>query len=245
VPITSPGRLNLQCYALFSMISEAYVFFAGGRAHETWWSRTVGIEGGPDWIKSERFAIEATGDPAAPPAVMRGPMLQAVLEDRFKLKIRRESRDLPIYELVASASGAKVTPYTGNECVIRDYSLWPPPQPQAGQRFCGDESRLDGDLFVRAGVMTLDHLANFLPADRPIVNKTGISAPVTVRLAFPREDSVFGVPPPASVLAELKNQLGLELRPSKGPREFLIIDSAERPTPDDGLAKGLDKPTMK
>jgi hypothetical protein len=37
-------------------------------------------------------------------------------------------------------------------------------------------------------------------------------------------------------VAALKNQLGLDLRPSKGPRQFLVIEHAERPTPDDGFA---------
>jgi uncharacterized protein (TIGR03435 family) len=233
VPIASPGRLYLRCYSLAGLISEAYISFAGGRGNEFWVGLTISVEGGPDWMKTERYAIEATGDPAAPPAVMRGPMLQAVLEDRFKLKIRRESREAPIYELVAAKSGAKVSPYSGTDCVARDASIWPPPQPPTGKRFCGDQSRSEGDSYIRTGVITLDQLAAFLPFDRPVVNRTGITALVTLRLEYPKADAIFGGAPPPSLVAALRDQLGLDLRPSKGPRDVLIIDHAERPSPDD------------
>jgi bla regulator protein BlaR1 len=230
--ITSPGRLYLQCYPLSSMITEAYLYFADGRAHALNAVMDVGVEGGPDWMKTDRYTVEARTGQMAAPAMMRGPMLQAVLEDRFKLKVRRLTRDLPVYDLVPTKSGAKVAPYTGTDCLIRDHAVWPPAQPPEGQRYCGDRSRLDGDLFVREGVMTLDELASFLRFDLPVVNKTGITAPVSYKFAYPKEDATAGGNPPASVVAALRNQLGLELRPSKGPRMFLVIDHAERPTPN-------------
>ena len=65
---------------------------------------------------------------------MRGPMLQSILEDRFRLKIRRVSREMPVYELVVGKSGAKVSPYTGTDCVIRDPAVWPPATLPEGQR---------------------------------------------------------------------------------------------------------------
>src|SRR6185295_4747975 len=57
-PITSPGRLYLQCYPLSTLIPEAYLFFADGRAHATLVVTSVGVEGGPDWLRSERYTIE-------------------------------------------------------------------------------------------------------------------------------------------------------------------------------------------
>jgi len=228
-PITSPGRLYLQCYPLATMIPEAYLYFADGRAHGLDAELTVGVEGGPDWMKSDRFTIEATTSETPPPAVMRGPMLQAVLEDRFKLKVRRETRQMPVYELVAAMSGAKVSPYTGTDCVIRDNAAWPPPALPAGQRYCGDRSHVDGDLFVRTGVMTLDELAALFSFDRPVVNKTGITAPVSYQYGYPREDAKAGDAPPPSVVKAIRDQLGLDLRAAKGPREFLVIEHAEHP----------------
>ena len=232
-PITSPGRLYLQCYRVSGLITEAYLYFADGRAHNLSSVIDVGVEGGPSWISSERFLIEATGPRDAPPALMRGPMLQAILEDRFKLKIRRVSREMPVYELVAAASGAKVAPYKGTDCVIKDDAAWPPPAPPEGQRYCGDRSRIDGDLFIREGVMKLDELASLMRFDRPVVNKTGITAPVSYRFALPKTEVQGGEPPPSGAyLSVLRSELGLDLRPSKGPRDFLVIDSIERPTPD-------------
>ena len=235
-PITSPGRLYLQCYPLASLIREAYLFFADGRAHGLSSLITVGTEGGPDWMQSERFLIEAKTDLVVPAAVMRGPMLKAVLEDRFKLKIRRVTREMPVYELVIAKSGAKVAPYTGNDCVIKDEAVWPPAALPEGQRYCGDRSRVAGDVFIREGVMTLGELVSLFNFDRPVVNKTGITAPVSYRVEFAREDSGGfgggGEAPRASWMSALRNQLGLDLREGKGPRDFLVIDSVERPTPD-------------
>jgi bla regulator protein BlaR1 len=233
-PITSPGRLYLQCYPLASLIREAYLYFADGRANGLS-SRSVGVEGGPDWMASERFLIEAKTGQVVPAAVMRGPMLQAVLEDRFKLKVRRVTREMPVYELVIARAGAKVSPYTGNECVIRDEAVWPPAAPQEGQRYCGDQSRLEGDRFIRTGVMKLDQLVSLFPFDRPVVNRTGITAHVSYRLDLTKEDTHMGQPPSASWISALRSQLGLDLRESKGPRDFLIIDSVQRPAPNTAL----------
>lgn len=232
-PITAPGHLYLQCYPLSTMFEEAYVFFAGGRAHALGFVMTVGVEGGPDWMKSDRYTIEAKTDRDPSPAVMRGPMLQAILEDRFKLKVRRETRELPIYELVIAKSGGKVTPYSGRDCVVRDDVAWPPPTLPEGQRYCGDQVKIDGDRILRAGVETLDQFAALLPLDRPVVNKTGITAPVSFRLEYAKENQPAGdAPPSAAWVRALRDQLGLELHTSKGPRDFLVIDHAERPTPD-------------
>jgi bla regulator protein blaR1 len=231
-PITSPGRLYLQCYSLNTMITEAYLFFADGRAHTLNSTIEVGVEGVEPWMKSERYTIEARTDQTPAAAMMRGPMLQAVLEDRFKLKTHRVSREMPIYELVIAKSGAKVSPYTGTDCVIKDAAAWPPPPPPEGQRYCGDRSRVDGDYVIREGVMALDELVALFNFDRPVVNKTGITAPVSFKVPFAREDSASGEAPRASWVNTLRDHLGLELREAKGPRSFLIIDHAERPTPN-------------
>jgi bla regulator protein BlaR1 len=234
-PITSPGRLYLQCFNLSGMITEAYVFFANGRPNGISSTRSVLVEGVPDWARTERFLIEATTASNVPAAVMRGPMLQAILEDRFKLKTRRETREVPVYELVAARSGAKVSPYTGDECVIRDEAVWPPPQPPEGKRFCGDRSRVEGDDFIREGVMKLDDLAALFAFDRPVVNKTGITAPVSYRYQYGKSDVRADGAPPPSFVGELRDKLGLELREGMGPREFLIIESVQRPSPDPPL----------
>ncbi len=56
---------------------------------------------GPGWIDSERYDIDAKAEDAPGLAVMNGPMMQGLLEDRFKLKIHRESGEVLIYELTS------------------------------------------------------------------------------------------------------------------------------------------------
>ena len=133
---------------------------------------------------------------------------------------------------MTATSGAKVSPYTGHDCVIKDTSVWPPLAPPAGQRSCGQQVTRDGDWIIRAGVLTLDQLAILLGSvfDRPVVNGTGIAAPVSIRLKYSTEDTTGALP--ASVVAALRSQLGLDVRASTGPRGFLVIDHVERPTPD-------------
>ena len=74
------------------------------------------IVGGPAWIDSERYAIEAKADGNASRAQMFL-MLQSLLEDRFQLKIHRETRELPVYALVPARGGLKLPPPKEGSCV--------------------------------------------------------------------------------------------------------------------------------
>jgi uncharacterized protein (TIGR03435 family) len=83
-----------------------------------------------------------------------------------------------------------------------------------------------------AGVLTLDQWASRLHFDRPVLNRTGIAAPVSVRLEYSQEDSPRGEATRESWMSALRNQLGLDIRESKGPVDFLVLDHVERPTPN-------------
>lgn len=87
-PRNTPGRLSLNCYNLENLISTAYGRFANGRLNPIW--AVPKVEGGPSWTRSIGYDIEAKAQNGASRALMRGPMLQALLEDRFKLKVHRE-----------------------------------------------------------------------------------------------------------------------------------------------------------
>jgi len=65
------------------------------------------VIGGPNWIDSERYDIEAKA-PDVNPAPPLQPMIQAMLADRFQLKAHKETRDMPVYELVVAKSGSKM-----------------------------------------------------------------------------------------------------------------------------------------
>jgi uncharacterized protein (TIGR03435 family) len=197
---------------------------------------------GPGWIRSERFTIEATTDEGTPVPVMRGPMLQAVLEDRFKLRVHRETREVPIYELVVAKGGAKLTPFKPGACVPYDMSVSPQPPLQAGQRRCTNSTQKggDGNWVETVEAMTLDDWVvsrndtSLVLGEPPIVNKTGITGLQTFRFVYSGRREELG--------AEIKSQLGLELRPGRGPREFLIIDHVERPVPDGTTRFGNPRP---
>ena len=96
------------------------------------------IEGGPDWSTADRFDIVAKAE-GKPTMSQIYAMMRTLLADRFALKIRRETRDMPIYELVMARTdrrpGEKLQPAT-SECrpvsVPAGMPKPPPPPPGAG-----------------------------------------------------------------------------------------------------------------
>jgi uncharacterized protein (TIGR03435 family) len=105
----SPGRLHLRCSAttVKGLIQPAYVLFANGRVNPPW-SGAVPITGGPAWIDTERYQIDAKADGTQSQGMMHGPMLQALLEDRFQLRIHRQTVEVPVYELKVAKAGLKM-----------------------------------------------------------------------------------------------------------------------------------------
>src|SRR5262245_34202907 len=94
----TPGRLNLNCRNIKDLIRQAYLIFASckGEAPETIWKLTrQPIEGGPAWVNSATYTITAKAEGATSREIMNGPMLQVLLEQRFKLKLHRETREVP------------------------------------------------------------------------------------------------------------------------------------------------------
>jgi uncharacterized protein (TIGR03435 family) len=229
----SPARLQIECQTVFDLIHTAYVTFANGRVNAPW---TVPADppfsSMADWLLTERFTIEATTAEAVPVAMIRGPMLQAALEDRFKLKVHRESREAPIYEMVVRKGGHKLTPFQPGMCVPYDWSSVSQPPLDSGQHRCAGVTERDHDnnwLLTVEGA-TLDEIAeNFrFDPDRPVVNKTGITGLFSFRLVYKGYET-SGAPP---FMDAIQDQLGLEFRPAKGLRDFLVIDHVERPTPN-------------
>ena len=82
---SSIGRLN-ECRSLADLIHMAYVMYAGGQFHGVWGPQFESgppLEGGPAWVRSDTYQITAKADGPASREMMSGPMLQALLEDRF------------------------------------------------------------------------------------------------------------------------------------------------------------------
>src|SRR5580698_1221154 len=99
------------------------------------------ISGGPDWINSERYDIVAKADGSASGKQMTGPMLQTLLEDRFKLRFHRETKLLPVYELTVAKGGTKLKRSKEGGCI--PFSMDSPPLPplrvqeEPRTTFCG------------------------------------------------------------------------------------------------------------
>ena len=188
----------------------------------------------PDWALSEPFTIEGKADGEPTGDVMRGSMLRAVLEDRFKLKMHRETRAVPTEELVVAKGGPKLTPLKPGACVTFDWNAFPQPALEPGQHRCrtGTEQDSAYNWVLTAEGTTLDELAGFFTTEskRLIVNKAGIQGFFSVRVVYQGTPSSG-----ASFTFALRDQLGLELRPAKGTREFFVLDHVERPAPDGPL----------
>jgi uncharacterized protein (TIGR03435 family) len=245
----SPGRLNMQCITLKDLIGTAYITFAHG-PHPS--ARRPKILGGPSWIDSDRYEITAKAEDGAGLAQMAGPMLQVLLEERFKLTIHRETRELPIYTLTVAKGGLKPQALQEANCVPIDLNHLEPPAPgEPIPNFC------DRQMFKRIGPNTLMDvygasmtsfsdglLSNRL--DRPVIDKTGLAGRFDFHLEFAPDTAAPGlqrrgepVDPGApalpadtggpSIFTALQEQLGLKLSADKGPVEVIVIDHVEKP----------------
>ena len=181
--------------------------------------------------------------------MMNGPMLQALLENRFKLKIRRETKEVPVYTLTLSEGGPPLQPFHGS-CIPWDYDN-PPAHPAPPSQRCGNAQLTNNGAEFDAATMT--DLCYFLlvTLDRPVIDETGMPGRrFNFHLELPTEatedlahrarglpaGSDPAAPAPAtdpSLIAAIKTavmKLGLKLVPAEGPGEFLVIDHVERPS---------------
>jgi uncharacterized protein (TIGR03435 family) len=237
---SSPGRLTLPCARLRVLIQMAYDNFANGQYNST---RLLSsrIEGVPAAADSERYAITAKAEGNASQIMMRGAMLQALLEDRFKLKVHRETREGPIFELNVAKSGTKMKRTVEGSCIPRDPMQYPQDPKGPGEKpWCFTinvvSSRSTMSTVFDAVGTTMAELALRLPGpeQRPIVDKTGLTGMFDFHLEFLRN----GGPPPedpdpahaAPSIFTAIGALGLKLESSKGPVEFLVVDHVEKPS---------------
>jgi bla regulator protein blaR1 len=247
----SPARLSMVCQPLQNLIRTAYIMFPDG--HRRAPGRMPPLEG-PSWTENQRYKVDATAEGVPGQEMMRGPMLQALLEDRFKLKIHQETREVPVYALTVAKNGPKLKAFEEGTCIAFE-TFVPPPQGSPEQKFptfCGMISRGKSASGVnwRLHGGTLDDLARALgmDLDRIVINKTGIEGKYEVEMEFAVDETTAGLnslrvaggvpayPVPAeptgglSVFTAIQQQLGLKLESAKGPREFFVIDRVEKPT---------------
>jgi uncharacterized protein (TIGR03435 family) len=206
------------------------------------------IEGWPSWFNSDRFDIVAKVEGDAPPDQFRA-MLRALLQERFKLSVHHETRELPIYALVVARKDGKTGPHlrpAAVDCDTVGRGSAPPPIAQSPTERLPCGMRQAPGRILAGGVPMaplVGNLSNFV--DRLVVDRTGLKGNFDLELEWTPDqqsqpatgDAPPGAfpPPPAggpSIFTALQEQLGLKLESTKGPVEVLVIDSVERPTED-------------
>ncbi len=108
--LVDPERIRIKCLPLDNIILQAYVVYASGQGRSVvpFPSADQWVRGGPGWIGSAYYEIDANPEGPRPAAIMRGPMMQALLEERFKLRVHREAKEIPAYALVLAKGGPKL-----------------------------------------------------------------------------------------------------------------------------------------
>ncbi len=245
VPDLPPGSLNVNCESTAGLIRMAYVFFANGRLNPSLAIRhkpsLVPILG-PDWIDSDRFNIEANPEGATSLEMMNGPMLQALLEDRFKLKIHRETREVPVYALTVASGGLKVGPFQEGSCLPVDFNQFFAAaervryastifEPVIPQKFCPNGGGGESIFHYDGQGISFDEFTNVALAlmDRPVINRTGIAGLFNFHLEVPIDPNTPAGRPQPAIFTALEEQLGLKLEPAKGLQDFLVVDHVEKP----------------
>lgn len=198
------------------------------------------VSGGPSWVRSARFDIQAKADEAVPASALGG-MLQALLAERFKLKVHEEIRQLPVNALVladrSGKLGPNIRPVSREEAAYCDsletHSDEAPERGKDGFNRCSTSGR--GGIRLRGS--PLSALGLFLGEllGRPMIDRTGLQgrydADLLVELNWdhlveggPADDIDNG-----AVFEALKDQLGLKVESTRGPVRTIVIDSAEQP----------------
>ena len=179
------------------------------------------ISGGPEWVASDRFDIDAKADRPRTTDEMHA-MLRRLLEDRFQLKVRHEKRELPVWALVVNKGGAKLTEHDAND--IDHPPFGPGPN---GRGLAGRNVSMPYFAFVLSRLL-----------DRNVIDRTGLTKNYDMTLDFARDLPARpdgGQEPAAAqdgptIFQAVREQLGLRLEAAKGPVEFLVIERAEKPS---------------
>ena len=181
------------------------------------------IVGGPEWVKTDEYDIDAVAADGVQAAGNWKVMLQKLLADRFQLTFHHEQREMSVYALMVAKGGSKLK--------------------------AADPNEQNGSGCAHLGVCSfqndpIEHFARWLQLvmDKPVVDKTGLAGAFDFTLTWTPDESQFGsmgirVPPaadnpnaPPGLFTAIQDQLGLKLEPAKIPAEVLVIDHVERPS---------------
>lgn len=180
--------------------------------------RDFQLAGAPAWTERERFDVAGRTTASATRDEISA-MVRTLLAERFRLRTHRETREMPVYALVAATADKRLGP---------------------GLKLSTAETRTNiSPTSISAVSMTMARLALTLSVvvGRVVTDETGLSGAYDLELTFAPEGPLPPAAPPAdpnapSVFTALREQLGLRLEGRRGPVEVLVVDGIERPTPD-------------
>ena len=213
----APGQPGAQTTDRVHMVLPVQMLIANAYNLPFGFERRV--SGGPDWVRANQYDVDAIIDAATLTAMQKLTpaqqhqqvelMEQALLADRFHLKVHFEERTEQVYGLVVAKGGPKLTPASEGENMIL----------------------FDVNNTITARAVSIDQLIHspFL-ASREIVDQTGLTGHYDFTLTYsermPEEGAADAAPPLATALQE---QLGLKLEPARGPVEYIVIDQIDLP----------------
>jgi uncharacterized protein (TIGR03435 family) len=235
------GRFEATNIQLSSLISFAYQL------------EPYELEGGPAWLMDDRWDILAkiAGDPPpVPPGTADAIAIatRALLADRFKLVLRRETRETSVYQLVRANRdgrlGKGLQPSTVDCLAIQraaDAAAKggpPASDPNTPDRVvCGLRIRV-GRIQIGGRPMTMLLNALTVITERRVVDRTGLEGNWQFDISFnpPATPPGIELPPPdpdaASLFTVLQEQLGLKLEAARMPMPVMVVDRVERPAED-------------
>lgn len=268
------GRTHVQCMTAATLVRTAYGYGpatldflnGGGRGRGLQIGPVYGlgvedglrVRGGPNWVRSDKYSIEATAGGPADAETMRGAMLQDLLERRFQLKSHFETEQVAAFALTLARGGLKIKPMAEDGCMQR-----PAPTPgvpvrlgsglaavRRGEKpWCGIGLDRNGpNAVLIGGGAGLEGLASLLGAPLggvQVFDRTGMPGRFNFVLEFAVDESTpnaflplrpstgaSDVPRGENIFTALEDQLGLKLEQVRAPREFIVIDQIERPSPN-------------
>jgi uncharacterized protein (TIGR03435 family) len=174
------------------------------------------VTGAPSWAESLLFAItaESPGD-AVPTQDQVRPMLQALLAERFQLKVHHTTKELPVYRLVQSKKSRAFKPADPGETF--SWNLTPGPggtlRSKATKESIGDFVRL-------VGVST----------DRPVIDRTGVTGDIDYDILITQPEGKSPDEVNRAIVYAVVDQLGLKLEPAREPIDMLVVDRADKPS---------------
>jgi uncharacterized protein (TIGR03435 family) len=245
-PVSAGGQINIGVHIDGAMVRANYLSLMNylTMAYDVKDFQVIG----PDWLASEHFDIDAKRPEGVEgEKALRG-MVASLLEDRFKMTVHRETRELPAYALVVGKGGMKIKEVPPDE---NDVDTGKVDVNVTGGGRGGTTVDLGGGSSISYSLNKLDakkvnfasivdSLSKFL--DRPVVDQTGL----TGRYNFTLEYSVaelknlvrasgadasmipdFGGDPSITIFTSVET-LGLKLEARKSQVEVVVIDSIQK-----------------